>query len=155
MRHKVYGKKLGRDKNQRAALLKNLISSLILHGSIETTETKAKAIKGLVDKIINQAKTKETQRLLQTFLTQKPIVEKLVKEVVPSLKSRNSGYTSTVKLGQRYGDNAMIVRMSLLSEEIRSDQKNQIKSEKTDTPTETDTQISSDLSEKKTRRAKK
>ncbi|MBI3109746.1 50S ribosomal protein L17 [Candidatus Daviesbacteria bacterium] len=114
MRHKVYGKHLGRDKNERAALFKNLVGSLILHGSIQVSEAKAKAIKGLVDKIINQAKTPNTRRLLQTFLTSKKIQEKLIQEVIPVLKSRTSGYTSLVKLGPRQGDGAMMVRMSLL-----------------------------------------
>jgi large subunit ribosomal protein L17 len=117
VRHRVYGKHLGRDKNARTALFKSLVGSLILHGSIDTTETKAKAIKGLVDKIITQAKSKDTQRLLQTFLSQKDIREKLVKEIAPNLKDRNSGYTSTVRLGTRAGDGAMVVRMSLLVKE--------------------------------------
>ena len=118
MRHRVYGKHLSRDSNQRAALFKSLVGSLILHGSIETTQTKAAAIKGLVDQVINQAKHKETRRLLQSFLTQKVVVDKLVNEVAPSLKSRNSGYTSVIKLGNRLGDNAMVVRMTLLTEEV-------------------------------------
>ena len=155
MRHRVYGKHLGRDANGRAALFKSLVVSLILHGSIETTQTKAAAIKGLVDQIINQAKHKETRRLLQSFLTQKVVVDKLVNEVVPSLQSRNSGYTSIIKLGNRLGDNAMVVRMSLLTDEIRSDQKTsksvarQVEESKvSDTQIQTDTPISSDLSEK-------
>lgn len=114
MRHRVYGKHLSRDKNQRAALFKGLVSSLFLHGFIETTDTKAKAIKGLVDKVINQAKNKQT-RLLSSLLS-KQVEEKLVKEIAPALKDRNSGYTSIVKLGRRVGDGAMKVRMSLLAD---------------------------------------
>lgn len=106
MRHKVYGKHLGRNKNERTALFKNLIGSLILHGSITTTEAKAKAIKGLVDKVINRP---------QTFSLSKKIQDKLIKEVVPALKSRTSGYTSLIKLGPRKGDGAMMVKMSLLT----------------------------------------
>lgn len=117
MRHRVYGKKLGRNKNERTALFKNLVGALILHGSIETTESKAKAIKGLVDRIISQAKSKDTQRLVSQFLTQKNIQEKLFKEVIPFLKGRNSGYTSVIRVGQRLGDNAMKVRMSLIMDE--------------------------------------
>ncbi len=117
MRHRVYGKHLGRNKNERTALFKNLVQSLLLHGSIETTEAKAKSIKGLVDKIINQAKSKNTQRLLSSFFHTKETREKLVKEIAPNMKDRNSGYTSLVKMGQRKGDNAMMVRMSLLISE--------------------------------------
>jgi large subunit ribosomal protein L17 len=116
VRHRVYGKHLGRDKNQRTALFKSLVGALILHGSIETTETKAKAIKGLVDKIITQAKSKSNRDLVTAFLTQKTIQDQLFKVVVPGVSNRNSGYTSTVKLGRRLGDNAMKVRMSLLVE---------------------------------------
>lgn len=114
MRHNVYGKKLGRNKNQRTALFKNLVRSLILHESIQTTDAKAKAIKGTVDKIINQAKTPTTRRLVSQFLVDKAAQEKLVKEIAPRLSDRNSGYTSVVKLGRRLGDGATIVRMSLV-----------------------------------------
>lgn len=117
MRHRVYGKHLGRNKNERTALFRNLVRSLFIHGSIQTTETKAKAIKGLVDKVINQAKNKDSQRLLQSFLVEKSIREKLVKEITPLLKDRSSGYTSVVKLGPRLGDNTNVVKMSLLVEE--------------------------------------
>jgi large subunit ribosomal protein L17 len=119
VKHKVYGKHLSRDKNQRVALFKSLVGALILHGSIVTTQTKAKAIKGLVDKIISQAKSKNTQRLVSQFLINKDIQEKLFKEIVPSVKNRTSGYTTIVKLGNRPGDNAMKVRMSLLVEEAK------------------------------------
>lgn len=104
MRHKVYGKHLGRDKNERTALFKNLIGSLVLHGSITTTEAKAKAIKSLVDQMITQAKIKPNA---------------LFKDIVPRLNSRSSGYTSLVKLGSRQGDGAMMVKMSLLLEEVK------------------------------------
>jgi len=140
VRHRVYGKHLGRNKNERTALFKNLVQSLLLHGSIETTEAKAKSIKGLVDKIINQAKSKNTQRLLSSFFQNKEIREKLIKRIAPSMKDRNSGYTSLVKMGQRKGDNAMMVRMSLLMEESdkdkskikNQDSKVQVKSEKSE-----------------------
>lgn len=116
MRHNVYGRHLGRTKNQRTSLFRNLVGALILNGSIETTEAKAKAIKGLVDKIINQAKNKNSQRLVSQFLVHQNIQEKLFKEIIPATKDRNSGFTSIVKLGQRLGDNTMKVRMSLLME---------------------------------------
>ena len=127
MRHRVYGKHLGRDKNERTALFKSLVGALILHGSIETTESKAKAIKGLVDKIITQAKSKNTKTLVTAYLTQKSVQDKLFKEIVPGVSKRNSGYTSVVKLGRRFGDNAMKVRMSLLMEEKKEVKKPLVK----------------------------
>lgn len=114
MRHRVYGKKLGRTKNERTALFRNLVQSLLISESIETTETKAKAIKGLIDKLVNQAKTPATRRLVSQFLTNKTFSEKLIKDIAPRLKDRNSGYTSIIKVGRRLGDSSMIVRMSLL-----------------------------------------
>lgn len=131
MRHNVYGKKLGRDKNQRTALFKSLVNSLILSEKIETTEAKAKAVKGLVDKIITQAKTPSTQRLVSQFLTQKKITDKLVKELLPRLGGRTSGYTSVVKLGRRQGDGTMMVRMSLLLDESEKTVKASEKKEET------------------------
>ena len=116
MRHRVYGRHLGRSKNARTALFRNLVRSLFISESIQTTEGKAKAIKGLVDKIITQAKSPATRRLVSKFLTDTKVAEKLIKEITPRLVSRNSGYTSIVKLGRRVGDGSMIVRMSLLIE---------------------------------------
>jgi large subunit ribosomal protein L17 len=123
VRHRVYGKKLGRTKNQRTALFKNLVQSLLIHEKIQTTETKAKAIKGLIDKIINQAKTESTRRLVSQFLVSKKTQERLITELLPRLSGRNSGYTSTVKIGQRLGDGAMLVSMSLLLSEQKKAEK--------------------------------
>lgn len=117
MRHRVYGKHLGRNKNQRTALFKGLLSSLIIHQSIETTEPKAKAIKPLIDRIINNAKSPTAKRLVSEFFNQKSVEQKLAEEILPRLGERTSGYASVVRVGRRLGDGAMIVRMSLLLEE--------------------------------------
>lgn len=114
MRHKVYGKHLGRDKNQRTALFRSLVKSLIISEKIETTEAKAKAVKGLVDKVINQAKSPTTRRLMTQFLSDKKIEEKLVNDLTPRMKSRNSGYTTMVRMGRRQGDGASMVQISLI-----------------------------------------
>ncbi len=123
MRHRVYGRGLGRDKNQRKALFKSLISSLLISETIDTTEGKAKSVKGLIDKIINQAKNPSTKRLVSQFLINKNITEKLFKDLVPRLGKRNSGYTSLVRIGKRLGDGASMVRMSLLLENHNKDKK--------------------------------
>lgn len=114
MKHNVYGKKLSRDKNQRTALFKGLVRSLILFESISTTQAKAKAIQGLVDKLITQAKSPTNKRFVNQFITDKNASQKLFDDIVPKLKSRNSGYTSVIKLGFRQGDGAMMVRMNLI-----------------------------------------
>ena len=125
MRHNVYGKKLSRNKNERTGLFKNLVQSLVQHEKIETTEAKAKAIKGLIDKIINQAKTPSTRRLVSQFLIQKKTQEKLFNELLPRLVTRTSGYTSTVKMGRRLGDGTMMVQIRLLVEEVKKETKRQ------------------------------
>lgn len=117
MRHRVYGKKLGRNKNERTALFKSLVQSLFTYGTIETSESKAKAVKGLVDKVINLAKNENTQRLLQIYLVNKDLRERLIKEIVPKLDDRVSGYTTLIRLGDRLGDRSMRVRMSIIHSE--------------------------------------
>lgn len=119
MRHRVYGRHLGRNKNERTALFRNLVRSLFISESIQTTEGKAKAIKGLVDQIITQAKNPNARRLVSQFMVDKQVAEKLVKDIAPRLSNRTSGYTSVVKVGRRVGDGSMIVRMSLLTEGSR------------------------------------
>ncbi len=128
MRHRVYGKKLGRDKNERTALFKSLVQELILHGTITTSESKAKAIKGLVDKIITLAKSKNTQRLLQVYFSNKLLQERLVKEIVPKLGARVSGFTSMVRIGTRLGDRTTMVKLSIIgSEKIKETKKPVVK----------------------------
>ena len=110
MKHRIFGRKLKRTTKQRKALFKSLISSLVLKGKIKTTEAKAKAIVGQVDKIVNVAKkgTLSGRRYLLTFLEEKA-VGKLLDEVAPSFSSRSSGFTQIIKIGPRKGDNASMV----------------------------------------------
>ncbi len=126
MRHRVYGKHLSRDKNERTALFKNLVQSLILAEQIQTTQAKANAIRGLVDKLVNQAKTPQATKLFDQFSNQKKIGEKLIKEIAPRFSDRNSGYTSIVKLGKRLGDGAMLVKMSFVEGVKKSTAKKEI-----------------------------
>lgn len=121
MRHRVYGKHLGRDKNERLGLFRSLIASLILSENIQTTEAKAKAVKGLLDKLVNQAKKPTTQYLVNQFLTDKKVAEKLIKDIVPRLGDRSSGYSSIVRLGKRLGDSAMMVRLSWVESKVKSE----------------------------------
>lgn len=93
------------------------MQSLILSEKIQTTEAKAKAIKPLVDKLITQAKSKTANRHVFEFFSQKTTAQKLVDDIAPRTGNRTSGYTSTVRVGSRLGDGAMMVSMSLLLEE--------------------------------------
>lgn len=142
VRHRVYGSLLGRNKDERDRLFKSLISSLFLHSTIETSDKKAKAIKGLIDKIINLAKNKNTQRLLSSYLNNKELQERLIKEIVPKLGNRTSGYTSVVRLGRRLGDQTMMVKMSLIGvEEMKPVKEESRVKEKTETPVKKETKI--------------
>ncbi|MBI4036969.1 50S ribosomal protein L17 [Candidatus Daviesbacteria bacterium] len=116
MRHKVYGKHLGRDKNQRTALLRGLVRSLLLHESITTTKAKAAAIKGLMDRLIvkSKEKTNASLNVVHSTLPNVEISKKLIEEIAPRYQKRTSGFTRTVKVGRRLGDGALMVKMSLI-----------------------------------------
>jgi len=133
MRHRKKGKKLNRNTSQRKALFKNLIQSLILHEEIKTTESKAKAIKGLTDKLINKAKkgTLHTRRQISAFLPDKKAVNKLVDEIAPRFKKRISGFTRFVRLGRRQGDNAMIVKIGFVGKKKKEEEQAKGKKKKT------------------------
>lgn len=112
MRKNVFGRKFNRDTNERKALFKGLISSLVLKERIKTTEPKAKAIKGDVDKVITKVKKNgELARRLLAGVLNSEAVEKLINDVAPRFKDRNGGYTRIVRIGKRFGDNAMEVIM--------------------------------------------
>lgn len=115
MKHRVYGRHLGRNKNERTALFKNLIQSLFLNEEIQTTQSKANAIKGLVDKLINQAKSVQRKHLATQFFSSKKVTEKLVSDIAKRFSNRSSGYTSIIKLRDRLGDGARLVKMSLVA----------------------------------------
>lgn len=112
MRKNVFGRKFSRDTNERKALFKGLMSSLIINGRIKTTEPKAKAIKADVDKVITKVKKngEAAGRLLYGILNSQAI-GKLINDVAPRFKDRNGGYTRIMRMGRRFGDNAMEVVM--------------------------------------------
>ncbi len=114
MRHRISQKKLGRDTNERRALLRGLAKGLILHERINTTEAKAKAVRPVVEKLITRAKenTIANRRLLVSKLGgAENVVSKLLEVVGPHFKERAGGYTRIIKMPPRKGDNA---RMALI-----------------------------------------
>lgn len=116
MIHSVFGTKLSRDTNQRQALLKGLVGAMIRSLAIETTEAKAKAVRGLIEDLITKAKraTLNDIRLIETVVADKELIDKLVHNIAPRIKSKSGGYTKMIKKGYRVGDNAPIVRMELI-----------------------------------------
>ena len=117
MKHRIAGTKLGRSTAQRKSLFKNLLMSLFTHGEIETTEAKAKAIKGIADRLVSKAQmgTIPARRLLERFFGTKQAVNQLVDQVAPAMKDRKSGFTRIVRLGKRMGDDSMMVKMELVT----------------------------------------
>lgn len=124
MKHRVSGKKLSRNIKQRKALFKNLINALVLHGQVKTTEAKAKAVRGLVDKLITKAKTQSlhSRRLIAAFLQNKKAVNKIVDELAPLFKKRPGGFTRIIRLGKRKGDDAMVVNLELVDKPQKKDE---------------------------------
>lgn len=112
MRKNIFGRKFKRDINERKALFKLLMSSLVLREKIKTTQAKAKAIKGEVDKLITKARKEKVlaRKLLSSHLTPKAI-DKLLSEIAPRFKERHGGYTRIVKTGRRLSDGARMVLM--------------------------------------------
>lgn len=93
----------------KKSLFKNLLQELIKHGEIKTTQAKAKILRRSVDRVINRAKKESLNKRYLTTLLPKGLIGKLIKDIVPSFSGRKSGFTRTIKLGTRAGDNAPIV----------------------------------------------
>lgn len=120
MRHRVGGKQLNRDKDHREALLKNLASSLILSGKIETSVVKAKFLRPFVEKLVTKAKKDSftSLQLLRTKIGNEDAIRKLFKEIAPAMKDRNGGYTRIKKLGKiRKGDSSEVAIIEFVSNE--------------------------------------
>lgn len=107
MNKKIFGRKLSRDKNERKALFKSLISSLILSETIKTTEAKAKAIRPEIEKLVTKAKQgdESAKTVLQKNLS-RPAFQKIIKDIAPRFSDRQGGYIRLIKLGKRFGDDA-------------------------------------------------
>ena len=137
MRHHVAGKKLNRSSSDRGALRRNLVTALFYHGRIETTEAKARAMRGQAEKLItlakhglateqeNAARGVHARRLAASRLnrwvtepdgTRVDVVEKLFKDIAPRYADRAGGYTRMYKLGPRKGDAAPMVLLELVGE---------------------------------------
>jgi large subunit ribosomal protein L17 len=137
MRHRVAGKRLNRSSGHRRALFRNLISALIYHERIETTEAKARAVRGSAEKLITLAKRglNEAQEnpsrgvharrlaagrlnrwIRQSDGTRVDLLNKLFDEIAPRYKDRPGGYTRIVKLGPRKGDAAPMAVLELVEE---------------------------------------
>jgi len=116
MRHRVAGRHLKRDTGQRQALFRNLMSELIRHERIRTTEAKARSVRGQVEKIITLAKRNDlhARRLAVRTVSDPDLIKKLFEEIAPRFEDRPGGYTRMMKLGPRKGDAASMVILELV-----------------------------------------
>jgi len=111
MRHRVKGKKLGRVKRQRTALMKNLLTSLILHEHIVTTQAKAKALRPKIEQLITIAKKGNLvakQQLLKALYNNQVVVKKMLQVIAPRYRERVGGYVRVIRKGNRIGDAAPV-----------------------------------------------
>ena len=116
MRHRKAGRQLRRTSEQKLALMRNLATSLIEHGAIETTEAKAKELRPFVEKLITKAKmgTLHARRLAVRHIHKRAAADKLFQEIGPKYATRKGGYTRILKTGHRKGDGADMARIELI-----------------------------------------
>lgn len=117
-RHGYKGIKFGRERDQRRALLKGLATSLVIHGSIETTLPKAKETRRYIEKLITKAKKGDlaNRRMVIAGLSTQEAAFKLVDEIAPQLGGRTSGHVRVVRTRVRTGDAAQLARISFVDD---------------------------------------
>ena len=115
-RHRHAGRQLRRTSEQRLALLRNLATSLIENGSIETTEAKAKELRPFVERLITKARsgTLHDRRLAGRHIQKREAADKLFQELGPRFAARPGGYTRILKTRHRKGDGAELARIELV-----------------------------------------
>ncbi len=118
MNHRIGGRKFGLPSDQRRALLKGLVRALLTYQTIRTTETRAKDVRSIAEKLITNARedTLHARRQARRYLTDETLVHHLFTEIAPEFKNMPGGFTRAVKIGQRRGDAATIVQLSLVTD---------------------------------------
>ncbi len=156
MKKNVFGRKFNIDTNERKALFRNLISSLIISERVKTTEPKAKAIKSDVEKLITKAKkNRDFARRIFAGILNSQALEKLIDDIAPRFKNRQGGYTRIIRVGRRFGDNAMEVVMEFTEKPLAVALPRQIESSSNaSTPAKLGASSAKASSEKKISRAK-
>lgn len=110
------GRRLGGDAAHQKAMLGNLVASLVAAEALVTTESKAKAMRPVVEKVITKARKGgvHRQRQVVALIRDKDMANKLFEEIGPRYTDRPGGYTRILKLGPRHGDNAPMARIELV-----------------------------------------
>ena len=111
-------RKLGRATDHRIATLRNLVTSLLENGKIETTVAKAKEVRCMAEKMITLGKTNtlHTRRQALAYITKEDVVTKVFEEIAPKYSERNGGYTRIIKTGPRRGDAAEMCIIELIND---------------------------------------
>lgn len=124
MRHQKSGRKLNRTSSHRKALFRNMVTSLLDHERIRTTDAKAKELRGLADRMITLGKRGDlhARRQALSVIRDKEVTAKLFGELADRYRDRPGGYTRVIKLGHRAGDAAPQSMIELVdSEAVTSD----------------------------------
>ena len=116
MAHRIDGRKLGRPTDHRLALFRNLVTDLLKHERIITTEAKAKEVRGLAERVITLGKRGDltARRRALGYVYDKDTARKVFDELAGRYESRPGGYTRIVRLGPRLGDGASVVILELV-----------------------------------------
>jgi large subunit ribosomal protein L17 len=122
MRHNNSGRRLGRTTSHRIAMFRNMVTSLLNHERIVTTDAKAKEIRSVAEKMITLGKRGDlhAHRQAAAYIREKSVVTKLFSTIAPRYKDRQGGYTRIIKLGQRLGDAASLSVIELVEEAATS-----------------------------------
>ncbi|HPC04034.1 MAG TPA: 50S ribosomal protein L17 [Syntrophales bacterium] len=125
MRHQKAVKKLGRTSSHRKAMLRNMVTSLLKHEKIVTTDAKAKELRRVAEKMITLGKrgTLHSVRRALTVVRDKTTTKKLFDDLAKRYENRQGGYTRIVKLGYREGDNSPVSMIQLIPVEDSKEQK--------------------------------
>ena len=120
------GPRLGGSPTHERMILANLASQLFEHRRITTTETKAKRVRPLAEKLISKAKRGDlhARRLVMATITNRDVVHVLFTEIAPALADREGGYTRITKVGNRKGDNAPMAVIEIVTESVEEGRKN-------------------------------
>ncbi|MCB5288079.1 MAG: 50S ribosomal protein L17 [Candidatus Cloacimonetes bacterium] len=118
MRHRLEGRKFGREMDARRLMMRNLCKSMVEHGQINTTLAKAKEMRRFVERLVTYGKndTVHSRRLAYSVLGNRDLVKKLFDEIAPAFATRNGGYTRVLKAGFRKGDNAPMAIIQFVEE---------------------------------------
>ncbi len=116
MKHSVAGRRFDMATDQRIAMFRSLVTQVLKHDSIQTTEARAKEVKPLVDKMVTLGKrgTLHSRRQALAYIYEPDVVERLFDEIAPRYTARPGGYTRVLKIGPRKGDGAMMAQLELV-----------------------------------------